>query len=77
VEVLPDWESVARRLREATENWDDRVAVERFTRRFTGPSKTPCTTWLSETMPAFLRSAATSRVSAGRAGFGMAIGMAG
>jgi pyruvate/2-oxoglutarate dehydrogenase complex dihydrolipoamide dehydrogenase (E3) component len=31
VTVTPDWEPVARRIRdEATDNWDDRVAVERF-----------------------------------------------
>jgi pyruvate/2-oxoglutarate dehydrogenase complex dihydrolipoamide dehydrogenase (E3) component len=31
VEVTPDWAPVARRIREeATDNWDDRVAVERF-----------------------------------------------
>ncbi|MGM0385312.1 MAG: dihydrolipoyl dehydrogenase family protein [Actinomycetota bacterium] len=31
-EVVPDWSIVARRIREeATDNWDDRVAVERFT----------------------------------------------
>jgi pyruvate/2-oxoglutarate dehydrogenase complex dihydrolipoamide dehydrogenase (E3) component len=31
-EVVPDWAPVARRIREeATDNWDDRVAVERFT----------------------------------------------
>src|SRR5660398_81694 len=31
-EVRPDWSIVARRIRaEATDNWDDRVAVERFT----------------------------------------------
>src|SRR5690349_10206986 len=30
-EVRPDWAPVARRIRdEATDNWDDRVAVERF-----------------------------------------------
>src|SRR6185369_5657545 len=30
-EVAPDWTPVARRIRdEATDNWDDRVAVERF-----------------------------------------------
>ena len=30
-EVFPDWEPVARRIREeATDDWDDRVAVERF-----------------------------------------------
>src|SRR5436190_6152175 len=30
-EVLPDWAPVAARIRaEATDNWDDRVAVERF-----------------------------------------------
>lgn len=30
-EVTPDWAPVARRIREeATDNWDDRVAVERF-----------------------------------------------
>jgi pyruvate/2-oxoglutarate dehydrogenase complex dihydrolipoamide dehydrogenase (E3) component len=29
--VTPDWSPVARRIREqATDNWDDRVAVERF-----------------------------------------------
>jgi pyruvate/2-oxoglutarate dehydrogenase complex dihydrolipoamide dehydrogenase (E3) component len=28
--VTPDWSPVAQRLREATDNWDDRVAVERF-----------------------------------------------
>ena len=28
--VQPVWEPVARRVREATDNWDDRVAVERF-----------------------------------------------
>ena len=29
--VVPDWEPVARRIRdEATDDWDDRVAVERF-----------------------------------------------
>src|SRR4249919_2996008 len=29
--VRPDWEPVARRIREeATDGWDDRVAVERF-----------------------------------------------
>jgi pyruvate/2-oxoglutarate dehydrogenase complex dihydrolipoamide dehydrogenase (E3) component len=32
--VTPDWEPVARRIREqATDNWDDRVAVERFERK--------------------------------------------
>jgi pyruvate/2-oxoglutarate dehydrogenase complex dihydrolipoamide dehydrogenase (E3) component len=31
-EIRPDWALVARRIREeATDNWDDRVAVERFT----------------------------------------------
>jgi pyruvate/2-oxoglutarate dehydrogenase complex dihydrolipoamide dehydrogenase (E3) component len=31
VTVTPDWEPVARRIRdEATDDWDDRVAVERF-----------------------------------------------
>ena len=31
-EVVPDWAPVARRIREeATDNWNDRVAVERFT----------------------------------------------
>ena len=30
VSVTPDWAPVARRIREATDNWDDRVAVERF-----------------------------------------------
>src|SRR4051794_9252003 len=31
-EVRPDWAPVARRIRdEATDSWDDRVAVERFT----------------------------------------------
>ena len=30
-EIQPDWASVARRIREeATDNWDDRVAVDRF-----------------------------------------------
>lgn len=29
--VTPDWAPVAARLREATDNWDDKVAVERFT----------------------------------------------
>ncbi len=29
--VVPDWTPVAARLREATDGWDDRVAVERFT----------------------------------------------
>ena len=28
--VTPDWGPVAARIREATDNWDDRVAVERF-----------------------------------------------
>ncbi|HEX4245896.1 MAG TPA: FAD-dependent oxidoreductase, partial [Acidimicrobiales bacterium] len=29
--IIPDWWPVARRIRdEATDNWDDRVAVERF-----------------------------------------------
>jgi pyruvate/2-oxoglutarate dehydrogenase complex dihydrolipoamide dehydrogenase (E3) component len=33
-EVTPDWEPVARRIRdEATDDWDDRVAVERFERK--------------------------------------------
>src|SRR5437773_6379819 len=32
--VTPDWDPVARRIRrEATDNWDDRVAVERFERK--------------------------------------------
>src|SRR3982075_145998 len=32
--VKPDWTPVARRIREvATDNWDDRVAVERFERK--------------------------------------------
>jgi pyruvate/2-oxoglutarate dehydrogenase complex dihydrolipoamide dehydrogenase (E3) component len=32
--VKPDWKPVARRIRdEATDNWDDRVAVERFERK--------------------------------------------
>src|SRR5437870_8441845 len=32
--VSPDWGPVARRIRdEATDNWDDRVAVERFERK--------------------------------------------
>src|SRR5260370_2439526 len=32
--VHPDWGPVARRIREdATDNWDDRVAVERFERK--------------------------------------------
>ena len=32
--VTPDWAPVARRIREeATDNWDDRVAVERFERK--------------------------------------------
>src|SRR3989442_2942742 len=32
--VTPDWGPVARRIREeATDNWDDRVAVERFERK--------------------------------------------
>src|SRR3989441_9199340 len=32
--VTPDWEPVARRIRrEATDNWDDRVAVERFEKK--------------------------------------------
>jgi pyruvate/2-oxoglutarate dehydrogenase complex dihydrolipoamide dehydrogenase (E3) component len=32
--VTPDWEPVARRIREeATDNWDDHVAVERFTKK--------------------------------------------
>jgi pyruvate/2-oxoglutarate dehydrogenase complex dihydrolipoamide dehydrogenase (E3) component len=31
-DVRPDWSAVARRIREeATDNWDDKVAVERFT----------------------------------------------
>src|SRR5579859_4225832 len=31
-EVTPDWAPVARRIRkEATDNWDDKVAVDRFT----------------------------------------------
>jgi pyruvate/2-oxoglutarate dehydrogenase complex dihydrolipoamide dehydrogenase (E3) component len=30
VDVRPDWAPVARRVREATDNWDDRAAVERF-----------------------------------------------
>src|ERR1700730_11570023 len=29
--VDPDWAPVAKRIREATDNWDDRVAAERFT----------------------------------------------
>ena len=29
----PDWSPVARRIREATDNWDDAVAVKRFGRR--------------------------------------------
>lgn len=34
VEVVPDWAPVAARIRaEATDNWDDRVAVERFERK--------------------------------------------
>src|SRR5919109_453104 len=48
--VTPDWDPVARRIRdEATDNWDDRVAVERFekkggrfvrgTGRLAGPAK--------------------------------------
>src|SRR5437660_4874637 len=48
--VTPDWAPVARRIREeATDNWDDRVAVERFERkgghfvrgtgRVTGPNR--------------------------------------
>src|SRR5579864_1748828 len=28
--VSPDWAPVAARVRDATDNWDDRVAVERF-----------------------------------------------
>src|SRR5438105_2802654 len=33
-QVQPDWAPVARRIRdEATDNWDDRVAVERLERR--------------------------------------------
>jgi len=32
--VTPDWDPVARRIRtEATDNWDDRVAVERFEKK--------------------------------------------
>ena len=31
--VTPDWAPVARRLREITDSWDDRVAVERFERK--------------------------------------------
>src|SRR5438128_3477089 len=32
--VKPDWKPVARRIRDvATDNWDDRVAVERFERK--------------------------------------------
>jgi len=31
--VTPDWSPVARRVREATDNWDDAVAVERFERK--------------------------------------------
>src|SRR4030088_3222397 len=32
--VSPDWAPVARRIRdEATDNWDDRVAVERFEKK--------------------------------------------
>src|SRR5207245_5720704 len=32
--VKPDWTPVARRIRDvATDNWDDRVAVERFERK--------------------------------------------
>jgi pyruvate/2-oxoglutarate dehydrogenase complex dihydrolipoamide dehydrogenase (E3) component len=32
--VTPSWETVARRIRdEATDDWDDRVAVERFTKK--------------------------------------------
>ena len=32
--VGPDWSPVARRIREvATDNWDDRVAVERFEKK--------------------------------------------
>lgn len=49
-EVVPDWTRVADRIRqEATDDWDDRVAVERFTAqggrfvrgtaRFTGPGE--------------------------------------
>jgi pyruvate/2-oxoglutarate dehydrogenase complex dihydrolipoamide dehydrogenase (E3) component len=47
--VTPDWAPVARRLREITDSWDDRVAVERFeskgghffrgTGRLAGPGK--------------------------------------
>jgi pyruvate/2-oxoglutarate dehydrogenase complex dihydrolipoamide dehydrogenase (E3) component len=34
VEVVPDWAPVAARIRaEATDNWDDRVAVERFEKK--------------------------------------------
>lgn len=34
VEVVPDWAQVAARIRaEATDNWDDRVAVERFEKK--------------------------------------------
>lgn len=31
--VTPDWAPVARRLREITDSWDDRAAVERFERK--------------------------------------------
>jgi pyruvate/2-oxoglutarate dehydrogenase complex dihydrolipoamide dehydrogenase (E3) component len=31
--VTPDWAPVAKRLREITDNWDDRAAVERFERK--------------------------------------------
>ena len=31
--VHPDWRPVARHVREATDNWDDKVAVDRFTSR--------------------------------------------
>lgn len=34
VEVTPDWQPVSRRIREqATDDWDDRVAVERFEKK--------------------------------------------
>jgi pyruvate/2-oxoglutarate dehydrogenase complex dihydrolipoamide dehydrogenase (E3) component len=32
-DVRPSWAPVARRLREATDNWDDKVAADRFTGR--------------------------------------------
>ena len=31
--VVPDWHQVARRIREATDDWNDRAAVERFEKK--------------------------------------------